>query len=68
MDKPKLCSLDINMDTIGQQYRIQSLDIIGYLWITLWDNETGYRDHMRILKDTDKDIYGYIKVMQVGYN
>jgi hypothetical protein len=36
------------------------------LWITLWDNETGY--HVRILKDTDKDIYGYIKVMQAGYN
>ena len=23
---------------------------------------------MRKLKDTDKDVYGYIKVMQVGYN
>ena len=45
---------------------VQSLDINGYLWITLWDNATGY--HMRILKDTYKDIYGYIKVMQVGYS
>ena len=45
---------------------ILRLDIYGYKRITLWDNQTGY--HVRILKDTNKDINGYIKVMQVGYN
>ena len=42
------------------------MDIYGYTRITLWDNQTGY--HVRILKDTHKDMYGYIKVMIFGYN
>jgi hypothetical protein len=42
------------------------LEIYGYIWITLCDNPTGYQ--IRILKDTNKDIEGYIKVMIFGYN
>jgi hypothetical protein len=67
IDKPRLCSLDIYMDIIGLHYRIHILYIYGYLWITLWDhNQVGY--HIRILKDTNMDIYGSIKVMIFGYN
>jgi hypothetical protein len=51
----------------GYQYgydRIHSFDMYGYIWIPIWDNQTGY--HIWILKDTKKDICGYTQVMQFG--